>query len=169
MSSLALSDGDVRGLLDVIGLLPAWRAQAVPRELLQTLSDLVPCDLLTVSGQDTSRWHFFTDQDAPERATSTTEAPDAIYQEHYWESDCSYPDRTGDLASITLTSEILQLVGSGHTNRMIARRTHLSEATVRKHLENIYTRLGVGSRTAALRQVGAALPEWGTSVPAGVG
>ena len=46
--------------------------------------------------------------------------------------------------------ELLRLVAAGHTNSQIARRLGLSEATVRKHLENIYGRLQVSSRTAAV-------------------
>lgn len=46
--------------------------------------------------------------------------------------------------------EILHLVATGLTNRQIARALAVSEATVRTHLENIYTRLDVGNRTGAL-------------------
>jgi DNA-binding CsgD family transcriptional regulator len=46
--------------------------------------------------------------------------------------------------------EILRLVARGSTNAQIARALVLSEATVRKHLENIYARLQVNSRTGAL-------------------
>jgi DNA-binding CsgD family transcriptional regulator len=46
--------------------------------------------------------------------------------------------------------ELLRLVAAGHTNTQIARRLGLSEGTVRKHLENIYARLHVSSRTAAV-------------------
>jgi DNA-binding CsgD family transcriptional regulator len=46
--------------------------------------------------------------------------------------------------------EVLHLVAAGHTNSQIARRLGVTEATVRKHLENIYTRLHVSSRTAAV-------------------
>jgi DNA-binding NarL/FixJ family response regulator len=44
----------------------------------------------------------------------------------------------------------LRLVAAGHTNRQIARPLGISEGTVRKHLENIYARLQVSSRTAAV-------------------
>jgi DNA-binding CsgD family transcriptional regulator len=44
---------------------------------------------------------------------------------------------------------ILQLVAAGYDNTEIAHRLGLSRGTVRKHLENIYARLGVSSRTAA--------------------
>jgi DNA-binding CsgD family transcriptional regulator len=46
--------------------------------------------------------------------------------------------------------ELLQLLAAGHTNRQIGRRLGISEGTVRSHLEGIYTRLGVSSRTAAV-------------------
>jgi DNA-binding NarL/FixJ family response regulator len=46
--------------------------------------------------------------------------------------------------------ELLNLVAAGHTNTQIARRLGLSQATVRTHLEHIYGRLDVSSRTAAV-------------------
>jgi len=46
--------------------------------------------------------------------------------------------------------DLLHLVAAGHTNTQIARRLGLSEGTVRTHLENIYERLQVSSRTAAV-------------------
>ena len=46
--------------------------------------------------------------------------------------------------------DLLRLLAAGHTNSQIARRLGLSEGTVRTHLENIYTRLHVSSRTAAV-------------------
>lgn len=45
--------------------------------------------------------------------------------------------------------ELLQLVASGHSNAEIANTLVVSAATVRKHLENIFERLGVTSRTSA--------------------
>jgi len=50
--------------------------------------------------------------------------------------------------------EILELVRAGMTNRQVARRLDLSENTVRSHLNNIFARLDVGSRTAAVTRVG---------------
>jgi DNA-binding CsgD family transcriptional regulator len=45
--------------------------------------------------------------------------------------------------------EILQLVGEGLSNQVIAQRLHIAAGTVRKHLDNILDRLGVHSRTEA--------------------
>jgi DNA-binding CsgD family transcriptional regulator len=56
--------------------------------------------------------------------------------------------------------ELLRLVAAGHTNAQIARRLGVSEGTVRKHLENIYARLQVSSRTAAITR---AFPDWPAS------
>jgi DNA-binding NarL/FixJ family response regulator len=52
----------------------------------------------------------------------------------------------------TLTArevEVLRLVARGHSNRAIARELVLSEKTVARHLSNIYTKLDIGSRSAA--------------------
>jgi DNA-binding CsgD family transcriptional regulator len=47
-------------------------------------------------------------------------------------------------------NDLLHLVAAGHTNSQIARRLGITEGTVRTHLENIYEKLGVSSRTAAV-------------------
>ena len=45
--------------------------------------------------------------------------------------------------------EILEMIGDGLQNKMIARRLGISERTVKSHLTNIYQRLGVTDRTQA--------------------
>jgi DNA-binding CsgD family transcriptional regulator len=47
-------------------------------------------------------------------------------------------------------TDLIRLLAAGHTNTQIARRLGISEGTVRTHLENIYERLHVSSRTAAV-------------------
>jgi len=46
-------------------------------------------------------------------------------------------------------AEVLRLVASGRSNASIAADLVLSEKTVARHLSNIFTKLDVGSRTAA--------------------
>jgi ATP/maltotriose-dependent transcriptional regulator MalT len=62
------------------------------------------------------------------------------------------------LASLTETAphglsarelEVLRHVAAGKTNRQIAEELVLSEHTVARHMQNIFTKLGVSSRTAA--------------------
>jgi DNA-binding CsgD family transcriptional regulator len=47
-------------------------------------------------------------------------------------------------------AQVLRLLCTGSRTEMIAQQLYVSPATVRKHLENIYTRLGVRSRTEAV-------------------
>jgi DNA-binding NarL/FixJ family response regulator len=46
--------------------------------------------------------------------------------------------------------EVLRLVASGSSNRDIAGALHLSEHTVARHLQNVFAKLGVSSRAAAI-------------------
>lgn len=48
-------------------------------------------------------------------------------------------------------NEVLNLLGAGHSNKMIARVLDISEATVKYHLRNIFTKLGVGNRLMAVQ------------------
>lgn len=47
-------------------------------------------------------------------------------------------------------AEVLRHLGAGESNKAIARRLGISEATVRVHLTAVYRELGVASRTQAL-------------------
>jgi DNA-binding NarL/FixJ family response regulator len=57
---------------------------------------------------------------------------------------------TGPLSQREL--EVLELVAAGSTNRQAAARLFLTEATVKTHLLNIYAKLGVGDRAAAVAE-----------------
>ena len=51
--------------------------------------------------------------------------------------------------------EIVFLAGAGKTNAQIAAELWVTPATVKKHLENVYLKLGVGSRAAAVNVIRA--------------
>jgi DNA-binding CsgD family transcriptional regulator len=81
-------------------------------------------------------------------------------------------DRVGDAVMIEETSdvlgltererEVLALVAKGKTNAEIAETLWIAPSTVRKHLENVYAKLGVRTRTAAAaRFLGAIHDETG--------
>ena len=82
-----------------------------------------------------------------------------------YESQRSLSAMIDELRSIDTTSvadgvlsrrenEVLDLVAAGATNAAVAERLWISPATVKKHLQNIYAKLEVGSRTAALAHTG---------------
>jgi len=48
--------------------------------------------------------------------------------------------------------EVLLLAARGLSNRQVARSLHISESTVKRHLANIYPKMGVGSRGEAMRE-----------------
>jgi DNA-binding CsgD family transcriptional regulator len=71
-------------------------------------------------------------------------------------SDFTLSLRERPSAEVGLTArerEVLALVADGLSNTQIARRLWIAPATVAKHLEQAYRKLGVGSRTAALARL----------------
>lgn len=64
--------------------------------------------------------------------------------------DTSAAPRSGDVWGLSPRElEVLGLLVSGRTNRQIADEMVISEHTVARHLQNLFTKLGVTSRTAA--------------------
>ena len=47
-------------------------------------------------------------------------------------------------------AEVMSLIADGQTNGQIAARLFLAEKTVKNHVRRIYSKLGVGSRPAAI-------------------
>ena len=62
-------------------------------------------------------------------------------------------ERTGASLLTSRESEIVDLLAAGKTNAEIAELLWIAPGTVRKHLENVYEKLGVHSRTAAVAMV----------------
>jgi DNA-binding NarL/FixJ family response regulator len=82
-------------------------------------------------------------------AAADAATAEAIYRQLGVEAptDCSQPAHGG----LTRREvEVLTHLAGGASNRAVARVMVLSEKTVARHLANIYTKLGVSSRTAAV-------------------
>ena len=60
--------------------------------------------------------------------------------------------KDADLGLTQRETDILKALAEGLPNKLIARQFWLSEQTIKFHLTNIYRKLGVGSRTEAVRQ-----------------
>jgi DNA-binding CsgD family transcriptional regulator len=66
------------------------------------------------------------------------------------QAKAAHPDDLPVAGGLTAREvEVLRQVVAGLSNRDVARALSITEATVRRHLANIYLKLGVGSRTAA--------------------
>ena len=61
-------------------------------------------------------------------------------------------ERRGETPLSERELEVLLQAARGSSNNQAARTLHLSEATVKRHLANIYAKLGVGSRGEATRR-----------------
>jgi DNA-binding NarL/FixJ family response regulator len=55
-------------------------------------------------------------------------------------------------------TEVLVLVARGLSNLQVATELNLSEATVKRHLANVYQKIGVRSRSEAVRM--ALMEQW---------
>ncbi len=232
-----LSENDLHNMLRVVNAPDLGDdGEGLPWSTLHALMALIPCKSIAFNGMDVEhrRHHFMQgigESDAP--------GDETLFWAHYWESNCSYPERTGDFRSVLMTTdfstlhenrqtpiyvdcfgpldhdqimdaslpdgpgrllrlilfrgradpefterdrallillrphlhaahqqvlrrrlgipeltnrqwELLRLVEAGLSNTQIARRLHVADNTVRKHLENIFDRLQVLSRTAAV-------------------
>jgi DNA-binding NarL/FixJ family response regulator len=61
------------------------------------------------------------------------------------------PGRSADPHRLSAREvEVMALIAEGQTNGEIAARLFLAEKTVKNHVRRIYSKLGVGSRSAAI-------------------
>jgi DNA-binding CsgD family transcriptional regulator len=124
-----------------------WRQSPMYADLFRAdgLVHELMCCMPIGSGSRTPRILFFrTTSDFTERDRLVM----ALLRPHLVEWD-----RTRRAAPAPLTdrqTELMRLVAAGHSNAEIAATLYVSPHTVRKHLENIFSRLGVTSRTAAV-------------------
>jgi DNA-binding CsgD family transcriptional regulator len=109
-AALTASGRDLRTLAGIVtedrGEPPA---HGLAPSLLRDLAGLIRCDFLSLVGMDTSQqaiWFGQSDPLEPGEDWEETEEGIAPFWQHYWDSpSCSYPDRTGDLRSVTKISD----------------------------------------------------------------
>ena len=136
--AVELAEGDPRtALVALRRACNAWRELDAPYELARTRV-LIGRACAALGDDDT--------------ATSELEAAREAFAELGAEPDltrvASLPAR--DPHGLTPRElQVLRLVAAGRSNREIASELVISEHTVARHLQNIYAKLGVSSRTAA--------------------
>ncbi len=142
VGSVLLAEGSPREAGAVLrGAFEAWRGLHVPYEAARVrllLGEV--CDALGDSDGALLEW---------DAARYTFEELGAIDDLARAEARLSPqpPARPSGLTAREV--EVLRLVAQGRTNREIADALVLSEHTVRRHLQNVFGRLGVSSRAAA--------------------
>jgi DNA-binding CsgD family transcriptional regulator len=99
-----ISERDVRALLRIVnGDREDGPADGLPWSLLADLSDQIASDTLSLSGQDSHQQTRWFDQSLP---GDEGDGDGQAFWAHYWDCEpCSYPDRTGDLRSVTKVSD----------------------------------------------------------------
>jgi DNA-binding NarL/FixJ family response regulator len=81
------------------------------------------------------------------------------------DSPCGSPDTPwGPLTE--REREVMALVAEALSNRQIAVKLQITEGTVKRHLRNIFGKLGAVSRIDAVNKAGASLAETGYALPA---
>jgi DNA-binding CsgD family transcriptional regulator len=108
VEQLGITESDIQQMLAITRRYTGDDGEALPWELMQDLQTLVPCDMLEASGQYTPTWEFFAEQQLPVDDLGPQDWADAqaMYKQHYWDSACSYSDRTGDISTVIRHSDL---------------------------------------------------------------
>jgi len=107
VAPVAVSGRDLRTLAGIVsGDRGEPSAEGLAPSLLADLSGLIGNDCLSFAGQDSRRQALWFGQWHPLEAEEGPDYDDSPFWEHYWNSlPCSYPERTGDLLSVTTISD----------------------------------------------------------------
>jgi DNA-binding NarL/FixJ family response regulator len=87
----------------------------------------------------------------PGKAFTERDKTDLFLLKPHIEAAYRHGQRMRAVSALTARQrQLLELVAQGYTNYQIARRLDVTEGTIRAHLYQVYSRLGVSSRTAAV-------------------
>lgn len=140
--AVALAGGDAPGaLVPLRQAFAAWDAMDAPYDASRARV-LIGLACRSVGDEDTARLEF----DAARSAFQRLGAAPALTSLDSFTRPAS-PSRTHGLTGREL--EVLRLIAAGRGNRDIAEELVISEHTVARHVQNIFAKLGVSSRTAA--------------------
>jgi DNA-binding CsgD family transcriptional regulator len=140
--AVALAEGDAPAALPALRQAARiWLELDAPYDVARTRV-LVGLACRALGDEDTALLELDAARDAFERLGA---APDVARVD-----SLEHPAAAGESHGLSARElEVLRLVAAGSTNREIATSLVLSEHTVARHVQNIFTKLGVSSRTAA--------------------
>jgi DNA-binding CsgD family transcriptional regulator len=150
--------GDVRSVLTIADFYSArqWRSTGMycdiyrPLDIAHELQLCLPDPAGRAAGPGRTIRMFFFRQSGPE-FSERDRALLVLLRPHLQQAYLEAERRRHPMPRLTpRQNDLLRLLAAGHTNTQIARRLGISESTVRTHLEHIYDKLGVSSRTAAV-------------------
>ena len=141
--AVLLAEGDARGALNKLReACAAWRRLDVPHEAARA-RELIGVACREVGDVATAELEL----DAARSAFESLEAAPDLTRLDALHAPAPQAGSRGGLTAREL--QVLRLVAAGNTNRAIASELVLSEKTVARHVANIFTKLGVSSRSAA--------------------
>ncbi|MEI8410686.1 MULTISPECIES: response regulator transcription factor [unclassified Kribbella] len=142
--ALALAEGDPASALPLLRrAVSTWQEQDAPHERA-TVNVLIGQACRALDDHDGAQLEFSAARETFERLGA---GPDLAQLDRI----VAATDTGSEIHGLTRREvEILCLIARGKANRAIANELHLSERTVHRHVSNIFTKLGVDSRTAAV-------------------
>jgi DNA-binding NarL/FixJ family response regulator len=145
--AVALADGDARGAIDALRRAQGvWERVGAPY-LGARIRLLLARAFRALGDEDGAALEL----DAAKRVfVQVGAAPDVRAAEHMAAPATTAAGPANDTHGLSAREvEVLRLVASGRTNKVIAGELFLSEKTVDRHVSNIFAKLNVSSRAAA--------------------
>jgi DNA-binding NarL/FixJ family response regulator len=140
--AIALAEADAPTALATLRhALEAWRELPAPYEVARVRL-LIGSACRMLGDEDTATLELDAASEAFARLGAASDLAGVDSTER--------PTADADLHGLTAREgEVLRLVAAGRSNRQIAAELVISEHTVARHLQNIFAKLGISSRTAA--------------------
>ena len=139
--AVLLAEGDPSAsLIALRNAADVWRELGAPYEVART-RELVGLACRALGDDDAAALELDAARADFERLNA---APDV-----YRLGTHDAPERSSSHGLTTREVDVLRLVASGQSNKQIAAALVISEHTVARHVQNIFAKLGVSSRTAA--------------------